>query len=204
MNIMKNNQLQNTTSSEYTNRLLRKQMIWWKRILNVQAPYRWNLQRLRPGFTLDVGCGIGRNLINLDGQGIGIDHNLSSVEIAKEQGFVAFTPEEFLMSDFNLSGEFDSILLAHVAEHMTQEEVTELLRKYLPNLKLGGKLIIITPQEAGYKSDASHVQFMGFLELRNIVGQLDLKILREYSFPFPRFVGQFFLYNEFVSVSCKV
>ena len=35
-----------------------------RRMLPTQAPYRWNLRRLRLGRVLDVGCGVGRNLRN--------------------------------------------------------------------------------------------------------------------------------------------
>lgn len=197
-------EIKDTRHSDYTDLLLKKQIVWWKRLLNVQAPYRWNLQRLKPGFTLEIGCGIGRNLIHLKGQGVGVDHNLPSVEFARTQGLTAFTPEEFEVSDFNIPQHFDTLLLAHVAEHMTQNEAVELLNNYLPYIKSGGRLIIIAPQEAGYKSDATHVEFMDFPKLRKIHKQLNLKVVQEFSFPFPRFMGQLFTYNEFVSVSCKV
>lgn len=199
----KHTQIQKTNNAKYTDLLVKKQMVWWKRLLDVQAPYRWNLQRLKPGYTLEIGCGIGRNLIHLKGQGVGIDHNLPSVEIARKQGLTAFTPEEFEGSNFNILLHFDALLLAHVAEHMTQQEVVELLNKYLPFLKPGGRLIMITPQEAGYRSDFTHIEFMDFLKLRNINIQLNLNIVQEYSFPFPRFAGHVFTYNEFVTVSRK-
>ena len=48
--------------------------------------YRWNLRRLDLGFTLEIGCGIGRNLEHLDGNGIGIDHNEEAVRIAHTGG----------------------------------------------------------------------------------------------------------------------
>jgi SAM-dependent methyltransferase len=201
---MKNNDpAKNTQSSDYTEYLLRKQRVGWKQLLDVQAPYRWNLLRLKPGFTLDIGCGIGRNLLHLKGQGVGVDHNLQSVEIARKQGLLAFTPEELWNSDFDLPQRFDSLLLAHVAEHMTLQAVVELLEEYMHLLRSGGKLIIITPQEAGYQSDSTHVEFMDFPKLSNINRQLGLSILQEYSFPFPRFVGTFFIYNEFISVARK-
>jgi 2-polyprenyl-3-methyl-5-hydroxy-6-metoxy-1,4-benzoquinol methylase len=200
----KEHQIQSTKDSEYTAFLTKRQGAWWKHIFDVQAPYRWNLQRLRLGLTLDIGCGIGRNLKNLKGYGVGIDHNLQSIEIARQHAFIAFTPEEFYASKFNTRQRFDSILLAHVAEHMKQLEVVELLAKYLPLLKDNGRVIVITPQEAGFRSDASHVEFMDFAKLRFIGEQLDLSVVQEYSFPFPRFVGSFFLYNEFVSVWRKI
>lgn len=202
--IPKNNvEIFNTQNQDYTNLLVEKQTVGWKRFFDVQAPYRWNLQRLKPGLTLDIGCGIGRNLINLKGKGVGVDHNLNSVQIARNLGLTAFTPEEFQNSAFNTSQRFDSLLLSHVAEHMKQKEVVELLKEYLPLLKSEGKLILITPQEAGYKSDPTHVEFMDFSTLQNITSQLGFEVFQEYSFPFPRVIGHFFIYNEFISVSCK-
>jgi hypothetical protein len=62
---------------------------------------------------------------------------------------------------------------------------------------------MITPQEAGYSSDSTHVEFMDFTKLASINLQLGLKILREYSFPFPRLVGHFFTFNEFICISRK-
>jgi len=196
-------QLQKTDDSAYTDSLVKKQSARWKQLLNVQAPYRWNIQRINPGFVLDIGCGIGRNLLHLRGNGVGIDHNPKSVEIARQRGLNAFIPEVFDKSKFNKFLSYDSIILAHVAEHMHLSEAVELLGKYLPYLKSGGKLIIITPQEAGYRSDSSHIEFMDFPKLRNIHRQLNLRFTREYSFPFPRFFGRIFKYNEFVSISTK-
>ena len=142
-------------------------------------------------------------MIHIKGNGVGIDHNEQSVEITRKQGLTAFTLEEFQESTFNNREQFDSILLAHVVEHMTQQEAAGLLKLYLPVLKSRGKVIIICPQEAGYKSDPTNVEFMDFSKLHNINKQLGLSVLREYSFPFPRFMGRLFIYNEFVVVSCK-
>lgn len=193
-----------TEDSEYARRLAKIQTAGWKRILDVQAPYRWNIRRLQPGYTLDIGCGIGRNLLHLKGNGVGIDHNTEAVELARRQGLLAFTPAEFLQSKYCIQNGFDSILLAHVAEHMTKSEVVNLIRQYLPLLKTLGKLILITPQEAGYESDPTHVEFMDFRTLRAISGELGLPVEKEFSFPFPRFMGGAFTYNEFVLVSRKL
>jgi SAM-dependent methyltransferase len=196
-------EIANTQEKNYTEFLVDRQKSGWKRFVDVQAPYRWNLQRLQPGFILDIGCGLGRNLINVQGKGVGIDHNLDSVKVARDLGLTVFTPEEFYNSKFSNSQQFDSLLMAHVAEHMNQNEVVELLKKYIDFLKPGGKLILITPQEAGYKSDPTHCEFMDFPKLNKITNRLGFNRLDAYSFPFPRFVGHFFTYNEFISVSCK-
>lgn len=189
-----------TQSNEYSERLLREEGVWWKTLLNVQLPYRWNLHRLNLGFTLDLGCGLGRNLLNLNGNGVGIDHNPQSVEIARSRGLRAFNPEEFLKSEFNSMEIFDSILLSHVAEHMLEQDVVALLRGHTHLLKPCGLVVLITPQEAGYRSDPTHVQFMDFASLRRISAETGLLFVREFSFPFPRFFGRVFRYNEFVCV----
>jgi SAM-dependent methyltransferase len=192
-----------TNELGYSARLLRKESVWWKKLLDVQAPYRWNLRRLNPGFTIDIGCGLGRNLLHLNGNGVGIDHNRHAVEIARSRGLQAYTLEAFKESSFNRPASFDSMLLSHVAEHLAEAEVVELLREHLPLLKANGQVIIICPQDYGYRSDPTHVQFLDFGRLRNIAYQAGLMPIREYSFPFPRVFGHLFKYNEFVAVSRK-
>ena len=98
-----------TYGKDYAERLSRTAS--WKRWLNVQAIYRWNLRRLDPGVTLDIGCGIGRNLAHLPEQSVGIDVNEHCVREASTRGLTAFTPDEFRRSKYNRLGRFDAILL---------------------------------------------------------------------------------------------
>lgn len=189
-----------TDKENYTNSLITRQSKWWKKLLNVQYPYKKNINSLQPGFVLDIGCGVGRNLLHLGGNGVGIDHNPTSVEICTAQGLKAYTNTDFEQTSYNKPGTFDSILLAHVAEHMTQENTLGLLARYQYLLKSNGKIIVITPQEAGFKSDDTHVEFMDFEKVKKVFDGLQCHTLKQYSFPFPRFVGRFFKYNEFVSI----
>ena len=192
-----------TNELGYSARLRREENVWWKKLLDVQAPYRWNLRRLKPGFAIDIGCGLGRNLSHLNGNGVGIDHNQHAVDIARSRGLQAFTLEAFKESSFNRPASFDSILLSHVAEHLTETEVVELLKEHLPLLKPNGQVIIICPQDYGYRADPTHVQFLDLRRLRNIACKAGLLPVKEYSFPFPRVFGHLFKYNEFVAVSRK-
>jgi len=192
-----------TRQPEYTVRLQHRGAAWWKRLLDVQAPYRWHVRRLQPGFTLDIGCGLGRHLTHLGGEGVGIDHNPHSVAAARAGGLRVFTAEEFRQTPFNVPGRFDSLLLSHVLEHMKPSEAVGLLREHLPLLKAGGRVILICPQEAGYRSDPSHVQFLDFGALRVVETEAGLEHMTEYSFPFPRWMGRLFCHNEFVSIGRK-
>jgi SAM-dependent methyltransferase len=195
--------IKSTIEKNYTESLIYRQSAWWKKLFNVQYPYRWNILRLKPGFVLDVGCGVGRNLLHLNGYGIGVDHNQTSVQVCKSKGLNAFTVNEFMLSEYYVVESFDSMLLAHVAEHMTEAELLTLLAQYSPFIKPNGKVIIITPQELGFKSDDTHVQFMNFETIKNALSKSGFQTSKQYSFPFPRIVGHFFKYNEFVSVGIK-
>jgi SAM-dependent methyltransferase len=192
-----------TEGADYTERLQRVTGAGWKKALNVQAPYRWNVRRLKLGFTLDVGCGLGRNLGHLDGNGVGVDHNAASIAQARAAGFTAFTVEDFLASEYAVADRFDSVLVAHVVEHAPEEQAKEIVGMYLPYLKHGGRVVFITPQERGYRTDATHVRFCGHPEVAKISTDLGLTVGRQYSFPFPRFAGKIFTYNEFVTVAHK-
>jgi 2-polyprenyl-3-methyl-5-hydroxy-6-metoxy-1,4-benzoquinol methylase len=193
-----------TKNEEYTRHLL-EQSVWWKRILDVQRPYRLHLKRLKLGSTLEIGCGIGRNLINLGkaAKVVGIDHNQNSVGVADSRGLIAFTPEQFMSSEYARPSSFDSLLLSHVAEHVGKKGIVSLLNEYLVYLRGGGRVVIITPQEAGYRSDTTHVEFMDFEGLASVVEDAGLVALAHYSFPLPRLFGKIFKYNEFVMIAQK-
>jgi len=187
-----------TAGAEYAARLARLDQSRWRRVLNVQAPYRWNVRHLKLGRVLDVGCGLGRNLAHLANDSVGVDHNAGSIAIARGRGLTAFTSDEFPSSGYAVPGAFDSLLFAHVIEHVSREYAVQLVRTYLPYAKPGGTVCFITPQERGYASDATHVTFTDFADLDRLSRATGLAPLRQYSFPFPRAAGKAFLYNEFV------
>lgn len=192
-----------TNEIDYAQRIEKIQTVWWKKILPVQLPYKLNLRSLKPGYCLDVGCGLGRNLAHLNGNGVGIDHNEYFVKTAKNKGYTVFTPDEFIKSDFAMSYSFDSLLFSHIIEHLDLEEAVEIINQYIKYLKQDGKIIIITPQERGYNSDPSHKLFFDFSKLKMLLSKLDCSVLKEYSFPFPRNIGKLFIYNEFVVVGVQ-
>ncbi|HET7660768.1 MAG TPA: class I SAM-dependent methyltransferase [Oryzihumus sp.] len=187
-----------TAGGDYTQRLLDLEGQTWKRWLNVQAPYRWNLKRLQLGRTLDVGCGIGRNLNNLDGNGVGVDHNPESVMAARRRGLTAYTTEEFPSSPDGVPAGFDTLLMSHVLEHVDPRVAEDILRAYLPFVRPGGHVLLITPQEVGYRSDSTHVRFVDGESLAAYARSGGLTVEKSYSFPLPRPAGKLFRYNEFV------
>ena len=170
----------------------------WRRVLDVQRPYRWNIRRLGLGFTLDVGCGVGRNLLHLGGRGagVGIDHAAATVELARGRGLEVFTPADFQTSGYAQPGRFDSLLLAHVVEHMRFDEARALVEQHLPFVRPGGQVVFIVPQQAGFRSDATHVEFFGADKLGKLAVACGLEPGRGFSFPFPALAGHLFPHNE--------
>jgi SAM-dependent methyltransferase len=187
-----------TAGPDYAQRLDELQNKRWKKLLNVQAPYRANLRRMRLGRTLDVGCGNGRNLSYLPDGSVGVDHNVQLVAAAQDRGCEAYTVEQFFADpQLCAPGAFDALLAAHLVEHLNPVEARQVLRPYLPSVRAGGRVVFITPQERGFDSDPTHVSFTDFNSLEVLCADLGLTPQRRYSFPFPRWTGRIFVYNEF-------
>ena len=191
-----------TEDGAYTERLAQFQGARWKQLLDVQAPYRWKLRRLvGQRAVLDVGCGIGRNLANLGPGSVGVDHNGHSVTYCRERGMTAYTVEEFRNCAAAQPGSFDGLLAAHLVEHLDRATALQVIGSYLPYLRPGAVVVLITPQERGYASDATHVRFCGFAESAELCTTLGLSVREQSSFPLPRAAGRLFTYNEFVTAA---
>ena len=185
-----------TEGRDYTQRLEDRAGKGWKQLLHAQAPYQWNLRRQHLGRTLDVGCGLGRNLGTLDPGSVGVDHNPDSVAVARAAGHTAYTVEEWQSCPERVPGAFDGMLVAHVIEHLEPEDGLALMRDYLPMVRPGGRVFLVCPQERGYASDATHVRWTTGEDLVALARECGLRPERPRSFPGPRMLGRVFTYNE--------
>jgi len=111
------------------------------------------------------------------------DHNQKSVDVCRQRGFVAFTPDEFLESEHS-DRKFRTLLISHVIEHLSVSEASELVQSYLPYLETDGRLVIICPQERGFRSDSTHVHYFDASAIENLVSLHGLKVVDNRSFPF--------------------
>ena len=93
--------------------------------------------------------------------------------------------------------------LARIRALGTQEvasaraEAEALLGSYLPYLRVGGRVLFVCPQERGYASDPTHVRFADGADLERLATRCGLRPDPWFSFPFPRWTGKLFIYNEF-------
>ncbi|HEX3649709.1 MAG TPA: methyltransferase domain-containing protein [Pseudonocardiaceae bacterium] len=196
--------LDSTENADYTERLQRLAQPLWKRSLDVQAPYRRKLRALfGDREVLDIGCGLGRCLAHLAPRGVGVDHNPHSVRVCREQGLTAFTSDEFGATEYAKPDRFGGLLAAHLIEHLPRQQAVELLGGYLPYVAPGGLVVLICPQERGYASDPTHVEYTDLDGLRDIAGRLDLEVHTAQSFPLPRAAGKLFPYNEFLLTASR-
>lgn len=184
----------------YLEWLKRAEPMGWRRYIDVQIPYRWNIRRLKPGRVLEIGAGVGRHLVHFQKGSVGIEINRAALQVLRHKGLTAYHPDEFPGSPHNQAAAFDSILLSHVAEHMNSADFRSTIAGVAHCLRPGGKLIVICPQEKGYATDSTHVEFMDHDKLLSAMAPLGFKEIRRYSFPFPRWAGRYFTHNEFVSV----
>jgi 2-polyprenyl-3-methyl-5-hydroxy-6-metoxy-1,4-benzoquinol methylase len=186
-----------STDANYAERLQRLSGRWWKRF--VPNPYRWNVRRLATGRVLDVGCGIGRCLDFVRPRGVGVDPNATAVAVCRDHRHEAYEPDEFAAQ--HPLRQFDTLLCSHVLEHLDESTGVELIRRYLPHIVTGGRVVVITPQDRGQRSDATHVRMMDVDALISLANQCGLGVERMVSFPLPRLFGRWFIYNETVMVA---
>ena len=123
------------------------------------AVYRANwlyprLARRLAGRTLDVGCGIGDMLV-FRANTVGADINPHTVAFCQARGATAhlMQPDQLPFAD----GEFDSVLLDNVLEHIARPQ--PLLGEVWRVLGPAGRVLVGVPGIRGWASDADHKVF---------------------------------------------
>lgn len=101
------------------------------------------------GKLLDVGCGDGSYIQHMQGLGWdvkGVDFDFEAVSNARAKGLVVQLGD--VMQQQYLDNTFDVITINHVIEHVP--EPLGLLQECRRILKLGGKLVVTTPNAASW------------------------------------------------------
>ncbi len=119
------------------------------RELAFRKKFRDILPKSKEATILDIGCGMGFFLKFLQSSGfsnsVGIDLSPEQVDTAQTFGVKGARLcrwQDFLPEHIE---KFDFIMLDNVIEHLTKDEIVELLKCMLASLKPGGKVYISTP-----------------------------------------------------------
>ena len=107
---------------------------------------------------LDVGCGYGRYLQAMIGDGyhaIGVEVNEQTVAENIKNSIPCTSLREFE----NSTKLYDILLMAHIVEHFAPTDLLAWMEQYLARLKPGGHLIVVTPLLSHYfYEDFDHIK----------------------------------------------
>lgn len=103
---------------------------------------------------VDLGCGTGENLAELEGLGIkplGVDDDAAAISACAEKNLTAVYAEPVVWLRNCQSGSADLITMIHLTERMAPEQVCRALEEAARVLREDGTLIVETadPEQAG-------------------------------------------------------
>ena len=147
---------------------------------------------------LDLGCGVGifsLELAKMDVQVVGLDYSEESINICRKLSDGLNIPVEFTLADATSTGlpssTFDVVYCADLVEHLYPEVFGRLIGETKRILKVGGKLIIWTPNPGHIfeyikqrniilKRDEGHVGYRTLRELKERLQERGFKIDKAY------------------------
>ena len=136
---------------------------------------------------LELGCGRGEFLGLLDEKGIkaeGVDSDDGMVEAAKSRGLDVVGGDAIaFLSGEPAPGPYQGVFCAHFVEHLTPDQVRELLAGVRRVLAPGGRFVAVTPNPACYAvlshdfwRDPTHVRFYDLPLLEFLCRQAGLEV----------------------------
>ena len=78
----------------------------------------------------------------------------------------------------------------------------KIIKEFLPYIK--NNIVVICPQEKGFKTDETHVNYLSKAAIEDILLSLGLAIDKSFSFPLHKYFGKIFTHNETVVVAKKI
>lgn len=127
---------------------------------------------------LDVACGFGAKLSLLKKYGyspIGYDINENTVLACKQKGLPAINKDEF--DKLEKVNKFDIIIMSHIIEHFSPNDLFKFMEEHLRYLKKGGLLIIFTPLHSShFYDDFDHVRPYPPAAIINVFCQNNLQV----------------------------
>ena len=138
------------------------------------------LGRCVKGRVLDFGCGIGDFLLFRPGT-VGVDINPHNVEFCRARGADAELSQEGRIPYGD--GEFNTVVMDNVLEHIPKNCVDRVLSEVLRLLHPAGKLLIGVPGLKGYDSDDDHKCYYSEQDLITLLGRYGCRKVKSFHMP---------------------
>ncbi|MGB9082226.1 MAG: class I SAM-dependent methyltransferase [Desulfuromonadaceae bacterium] len=146
---------------------------------------------------LDFCCGYGF-YFNINPFARGVDGDPECINHLANLGFDVKLADVTKGLPFG-DGEFGYVVSHDVFEHFSKDLLYSIVIELHRVLKVGGRLIVIVPNRKGFdyglKEGVGHVLHITQQELHDITDGY-FELVKNFSFPFPRSFGQFFLHNK--------
>ena len=154
---------------------------------------------------LDLGCGRGFYFeINPNAYGIDLDENC--VIDLKNSGYKVAQGD--IRNKLPFRNNFFEYVISHdVLEHLELNEIKKILLEVHRILVPRGFFLILIPNYKGFKyglrTNAGHKHFISPKEI-SLFAEGKFIIKKHYSYPLPRFIGNYFTHNKEVIILKKV
>lgn len=154
------------------------------------------------GRVLDYGCGVGDFLAYRAGT-VGVDINPHTVKYCQSNNLPANLIQDSKVLPFE-NAEFQSIVLDNVLEHISENDVDEVITEILRVLAPQGRLLIGVPGKKGYASDPDHKCFYSEGSLIHLMKKFGCDNTEKFYMPFhmpwlDTRLSQYCLYAVFVN-----
>jgi SAM-dependent methyltransferase len=156
----------------------------------------WNTKRFKDR-VLDLGCGVGF-YFKINPLAYGVDVDAECITYLQDKGYKVIQKD--IRKELPFSDNFFKCVICHdILEHLELEDAKNVFFNVHRILETGGAFLIFIPNlkgfEYGLKTNASHKYFITPKEIFSI-GMGIFSIEKHYSYPLPRFIGDYFTHNK--------
>lgn len=158
----------------------------------------------KPDRVLDIGCGFGI-YFTINHGAVGIDLNQDAIEECKRSGHNAMLADVAKGLHFG-DKSFDWVIAYDFIEHLEQEDIRKTFREVSRVLDNGGRWLVAVPNRKGFDWDREITGHKTFVEkdlMKRLSNEAGFRIIRNYSYPFPKMLGEWFKHNKDIYVLMK-
>ncbi|MDP6453314.1 MAG: class I SAM-dependent methyltransferase [SAR202 cluster bacterium] len=140
-------------------------------------------QNLKPGKALDIGCGVGGNVVWLASQGwnaTGIDFSDAAIKHGRSLAAKMGVEAEFLLADAandKIHGEYDLITMFYL--HLPSDDRARMLAEASKSLAAGGTLLFVGHDESGATPESSEDRVARWTNPQEVAAEIQGLVIEE-------------------------